>query len=52
MGSFGRATRPVSVAGHLDRLDKDGDPLEVLGIERLHPHLTCGLRYSDRASSN
>lgn len=42
-----------SLAEHLERLSKDGDPLEVLSatveFERFRPLLTKGLRYSDGA---
>ena len=42
-----------SLAEQLERLSKDGDPLEVLAatveFERFRPHLTRGLGYSDRA---
>ena len=40
-----------SLAGHLERLSKDGDPLEVLAgtveFERFRPLLTKGLGYND-----
>ena len=42
-----------SLAEHLERLSKDGDPLEVLAgtveFERFRPLLTKGLGYSDGA---
>ena len=42
-----------SLAEHLDRLSKDGDPLEALAgtaeFERFRPLLTRGLGYSDGA---
>ena len=42
-----------SLAEHLERLSKDGDPLEVLAgtveFERFRPLLTRGLGYSDAA---
>jgi len=42
-----------SLAEHLERLSKDGDPLEVLAdtveFERFRPLLTRGLGYSDGA---
>ena len=42
-----------SLAEHLERLSKDGDPLEALSgtvrFERFRPLLTRGLGYSDGA---
>lgn len=42
-----------SLAEHLDRLSKDGDPLEVLAgtveFERFRPILVRGLGYGDGA---
>jgi hypothetical protein len=42
-----------SLAEHLERLSKDGDPLEVLAatvkFERFWPLMTRGLGYSDGA---